>query len=573
MTDMDGVWGSRPRFLPHNTVHGGKKWSAAVYVRLSDEDRNKTRRTDMSQSIQNQIRYLENYAEMMNGRPDGGIRLEIYRVYCDDDCTGMNFDRGGFRQMMRDIESNLTDCILVKSLSRLGRNDRGMQQYLKEEFEQYGREVRVCAVGDGYDSLYRDPMDIELRFKLMMNEQYSQTQHINVMIGMHTMQKQGKYVGAFAPYGYQKDPGDKHHFIVDKTACAAVKRIYREYLGGKSPKEIARGLTEDGIANPSVYKRMNGSSFVCGKKISWDEKHWTGSSVKRILMDEVYTGTIVQHKRVKNKLLDQRPAVVPKQERIRVCGMHEPIIPKTDWEAVQGMMRVVRRNPAGEDEAAIFKGLLKCGDCGHAMRKRWDVYRTKGGERHRYLYYNCGTYRDYGKTSGDGKGGPGCSCHYISDQTIRSLLLDDINQIIASLQNLPEIVHRQRKEELPGHTAKKRLVLEKGREEARIRERLIRARNKWLDGEMTQEEYEETRRDNRERIEALRAEAAEIERQMPEEGAKADCPWVRELLRNGRLEEIDRVSVVKLISGIEVYEGRTIKIIYRFAEGCGGIVE
>ena len=213
------------RFTPHNTVCREGAWSVAIYVRLSDEDRNKRRKTDLSQSIVNQVEYLRNYVEILSGDSEDRYGLEIYKVYSDDDCTGMNFDRGGFRQMMLDIKGGLVDCIMVKTLSRLGRNDREMQQYLKEEFERNGQEVRVCAVGDAYDSLYQDPMDMGIQFKLMMNENYSQTQHTNVTIGMHTMQKKGKYVGAFAPFGYQKDPADKHHLIRDDGAAVVVESI------------------------------------------------------------------------------------------------------------------------------------------------------------------------------------------------------------------------------------------------------------------------------------------------------------------------------------------------------------
>lgn len=555
------------RFLPHNMIYGGKCWSVAVYVRLSDEDRNKKRKTDLSQSIQNQIEYLKNYVEMLNENiEESKNRLEIYRIYSDDDCTGMNFDRGGFREMLLDIKRNLVDCIMVKSLSRLGRNDREMQQYLKEEFEQCGSEVRVCAVGDGYDSLYKDPMDMELRFKLMMNEQYSQTQHTNVMIGMHTMQKKGKYVGAFAPYGYIKDPEDKHHLIADDMASVVVKRIYGEYIGGLSPKKIARRLTEDGIVNPSTYKRMSGSNFVCGNKVSDEETYWTGAAVKRILMDEVYIGTVVQHKRVKNKLLDKRPSVVPKQDRISVSHMHEPIISEMDWKLAQEMMKNIKRDATKEDEFTIFKGLLKCGDCGHAMRKKWESYQTKKGERNRYLYYNCATFRDYGNRRGKVGNAPGCSSHTISDKIIRSIVLDDINRIIGQWTGWRDMVNRQEREGTSKMDIWNRLLREKRNELNRIRERLKRARNKWLDEEMTKEEYEETRMDNRNRKEALLAEMEELEKRISTEETQQRSPWVQELLCLGKLKELDRLTVVKLIDHIEVYEGKTIKIIYKFSD-------
>lgn len=554
------------RFSPHNIVNKGRAWSAAIYVRLSDEDRDKKRKTDLSQSIENQVEYLQNYIEMQNGNPKDGCSLEIYKVYCDDDCTGMNFDRGGFRQMLLDVRSGLVDCIMVKTLSRLGRNDREMQKYLKEEFEQNGQEVRVCAVGDAYDSLYQDPMDMGVQFKLMMNENYSQTQHTNVMIGMHTMQKKGKYVGAFAPFGYQKDPADKHHLIRDDGAAVIVERIYEEYLKGISPKEIAKGLTAAGFVNPSSYKKQNGSNFVCGKKISENEKHWTSSTVKRILMDEVYTGTVVQHKKEKKRLLDKKPVSIPKEEWIRVPDRHEPIVSKEVWDAVQGMMKSVRRDTTKGDEVTIFKGVLKCGDCGHAMRKKWDGYETKEGKKHKYLYYNCGTYRDYGLKKGNSENAPGCSGHYISDKLLRKIVLDDLNQIIGQLQNLRELVEHQEKHGGTETELLKNVILDKEDQVRRIQERLKRARNLWLDGEMTKEEYEETKEDNQNHIDALRAEISELEKRICQSGTIMDSPWVQALLEYGRLTELDRETVVTLVRRIEIFEDKTIKITYKFSD-------
>lgn len=550
------------RFLPHNAV-SDQAWSVAVYVRLSDEDRNKKRKMDPSRSIENQVEYLKNHIEMQNENSEDEHPLEIYKVYSDDDCTGMNFDRGGFRQMLQDIESGLVDCIMVKTLSRLGRNDREMQQYLKEEFERNGCEVRVCAVGDSYDSLYDDPMDMLIQFKLMINENYSQIQHTNVTIGMHTMQKQGKYIGAFAPYGYQKDPADKHHLVRDEAAAVVVERIFEEYLRGISPKEIARGLTSDGIVNPSSYKRQNGSKFVCGNKISESEKHWTSPTVKKILMDEVYTGTVVQHKKEKKKLLDEKPVAVPKKDWIRVPDMHEAIVSKEVWETAQRMMKTIRRDETKEDEVTIFKGVLRCGDCGHAMRKKWDKYNTKDGKRQKYLYYNCGTYRDYGRKKQDA---PICSSHYISDKLLRKIVLDDLNQIIAQIQNLAEFVERQKRKGGTGAEPLEKAIRDKEARVKRIQERLKRARNKWLDEELTRDEYEEVREGSQSEINDLQAEISELKKRTSKREAVQENPWVQELLKCGRIKELDRATVVKLIRCIEVFEDRTIKITYNFSD-------
>ena len=223
------------RFHIHNSLYPDK-WSAGIYVRLSDEDRDKKRKTDLSQSIQNQTDYCRAYIDFLNGQTEEGFILEEYKVYCDDDRTGMNFNRSGFQEMMRDVQANFIDCIVVKNLSRLGRYDTEMQKYLEKEFEQSGREVRLIAIGDNYDSLYKEP-SIADRFQLLINREYSEQQHRNVCIGMHSMQRKGLFVGAFAPYGYQKDPENKHHLIVDTTAALVVKRIYEEYLQGISDRK------------------------------------------------------------------------------------------------------------------------------------------------------------------------------------------------------------------------------------------------------------------------------------------------------------------------------------------------
>ena len=141
----------KARFHLHNSKYDDK-WSVGIYVRLSDEDRDKKKKTDLSQSIQNQTDYCRAFIEILNGQTEEEPELAEYKVYCDDDRTGMNFDRGGFQEMMRDIKENRIDCIVVKNLSRLGRYDTEMQKYLEKKFEQNGREVRLIAIGDNYDS-------------------------------------------------------------------------------------------------------------------------------------------------------------------------------------------------------------------------------------------------------------------------------------------------------------------------------------------------------------------------------------------------------------------------------------
>ena len=559
------------RFHIHNSLYPDK-WSAGIYVRLSDEDRDKKRKTDLSQSIQNQTDYCRAYIDFLNGQTEEGFILEEYKVYCDDDRTGMNFNRSGFQEMMRDVQANFIDCIVVKNLSRLGRYDTEMQKYLEKEFEQSGREVRLIAIGDNYDSLYKEP-SIADRFQLLINREYSEQQHRNVCIGMHSMQRKGLFVGAFAPYGYQKDPENKHHLIVDTTAALVVKRIYEEYLQGISPKEIAAGLTRDGIVNPAVYKRLHGSNFRCSKKISDEEVHWRSDGVKKILMDETYTGTLVQHKQVKRKLTDDKPTRVKKDQWIRCEGTHEAVISKEDWITAQSMMKEVKRDITKEDEVTIFKGILKCGDCRHAMRKRWDAYKQqKTGETVKYLYYNCATFRDYSQHKKQlGENAPKCTSHYVSDKLLRGIVIDDLNKIIRQVENLRELAkkHQQTpKQEFPGIGHQ---IEVKQREISKYVNRLEKARDNLNDEMISKEEYMSDKARYEAAINNLDNEIKLLQKADSKVSDVLSNPWVERLLENGAITELDRATVVEFIDKIYVFEDKHIEIVYKFSGEFDGL--
>ena len=561
----------KERFSLHN-CYFPEQWSVGIYVRLSDEDRDKKIKTDLSQSIKNQTDYCKAFMEILNSQPEERFKLAEYKVYCDDDQTGMNFDRNGFREMMRDVKENRIDCIIVKNLSRLGRYDTEMQRYLEKEFEQNGREVRLIAIGDNYDSLYKEP-SIADRFQLLINREYSEQQHRNVCIGMHSMQRKGLFVGAFAPYGYQKDPENKHHLIVDPTAAIVVERIYEEYLKGISPKEIAAGLTRDGIVNPATYKRLHGSNFRCSKKISDEEVHWRSDGVKKILMDETYTGTLVQHKQVQKKLTDDKPTQVAKNQWIRCEGTHEGIISRERWKIAQSMMKTIKRDRTKEDEVTIFKGILKCGDCRHGMRKKWDSYtQLKTGESAKYLYYNCATYRDYSQNKKLlGENAPKCTSHYVSDKLLRKIVIDDLNKIIRQVENLRELAEKHQQTPKAEFSGGWREIENKNRRIHQYRERLQSARNLLYDGTISKEEYASDKTAIQADIDRLNNEIKLLKKSISKVSDVLSNPWVERLLENGEITELDRVTVVEFIDKIYVYEDKHIEIVYKFSGEFDGL--
>lgn len=560
----------KERFTPHNTIDR-QSWSTAVYVRLSDEDRDKLSKEDMSRSLINQIANIKEYIEYQNSAQSDACPMRIYREYSDDDFTGMTFERKAFQEMMRDVKAGLVDCIIVKNLSRLGRYDTKMQNYMENEFERAGKQVRFIAIGDHYDSLYQE-LDILTKMILIMNRKYSEDQHKNVLMGMHSMQKKGQYVGAFAPYGYRKDPDDKYHLVIDEYAADVVRDIFRQYLDGISPKEIALDLTRRGIVNRATYKKLQNSKYICSRKISDSEVHWTCDSVKQILMNEVYTGTLVQGKTVHKRLLDKHTTQMPKEDWIRVEGTHEAIVSREDWEIAQSMMSNIERDTTQPDEVTMFKGILKCGDCRHAMRKKWDNYHTKSGKHHKYLYYNCATFRDYSKntrnlTAEERKYIPTCTSHYISDTMIRKIVLNDLNVIIRQLQNLEELV-KQQKNSSKGTSYMDNLEKEISMREKGVesnRNRLKVARDKLLDGIFTDAEYIEIKGDCESAIHHYESEISALRERLTAPETILENTWVKLLLSKGQLMELDRDIVLRLIDKIYVYEDKHIEIVYKFS--------
>lgn len=297
-------------------------YCTAAYIRLSREDGDKAE----SDSIANQRELLRMYAE-------NHAELILKEFYIDDGYSGTDFSRPAFQRMMRDVESGKIDCILVKDLSRFGRDYIETGRYLERYFPEKG--IRFIAVADQIDSLER-AYDLFLPLKNILNEQYARDISEKVHVTMRNKQKRGKFIGAFAAYGYRKDPEDKNHLLIDEKAAVVVRRIFKDYLEGKEIREIVRKLNAEKILSPSAYKKQNGQKFRNGKNIS-EEQPWTYSGVCRILHSELYTGAMVQGK--KEQYMHRRQRQRRPEEWIIVRGTHEAVIEPELWKMVQSKLR------------------------------------------------------------------------------------------------------------------------------------------------------------------------------------------------------------------------------------------
>lgn len=317
----------------------------AVYLRLSKEDDNISSNAN-SESINNQKAYIEKYIQDNN--------LYITKIYIDDGYSGLNFERPGFQEMIKDIENKEIDTIITKDLSRLGRDYIQVGYYLERYFPEHG--IRYIAINDNYDTNKTDNSNDFAPFKAVFNDMYAKDISKKVKTAFRTLQEEGKYLGASAPYGYDKDPNEKGKLIINKETSKVIKRIFELYLTGEnSVCKIASILNQEGIISPA---RLIDSQSKTSK--------WNEVSIKRILSNEVYIGNIVQNKTNKLNYKTNKVVKVPKNEHIRVLDVHEPIIPKEDFNMVQAILDKKTSNRVwhGNKTKRLLAGFVYCGICG-----------------------------------------------------------------------------------------------------------------------------------------------------------------------------------------------------------------
>ena len=372
-----------------------QNYDAGIYVRLSKDDE----RAGESVSIENQKLILTKHAQEQG--------WNVVDTYCDDGYSGTNFDRPGVTRLIEDAKDGKINLILVKDLSRFGRNYIQVGQFTDYVFPMIG--CRFVALNDGVDTIHNDN-DI-MPFKNLFNEFQSRDTSKKIKAAMRACAGSGKYVGALAPLGYKKLPDDKHKFIIDETAAPLIRRIFDMRCTGLSYLKIADTLNAEKITTPQdyYYQQKGGVN-------SHNVYHvWSGNAIMKILNNEAYIGNMVQGKvgiaSYKNKQRVQKP----KEEWVRAEGTHEPIIEMDVWKQCWDLKcRFTKPRTAKNGVQSLFGGLLKCMDCGANLIYRKDP-RSDGTI---YKSYSCGTYVRCGKNA--------CSSHTVKQSQIEDLVINDI---------------------------------------------------------------------------------------------------------------------------------------------------
>ena len=374
-------------------------YQMAAYCRLSKDDgKNK-----VSESIENQLKLIREYISKSED-------LELADIYIDDGYSGLYFaNRPEFQRMMENIYKGRIQGVITKDISRLGREHIETSHYIERVFPSLG--IRYIAILDGVDSMSHRNEELA-QFKTLFNDMYSRDISKKIKGTLMAQKKRGQFMSGFAPYGYVKDPEDKHHFLVDEEAAKVVRRIFCMYLEGYSRGGIARKLNEEGILTPSEYKRK-----VLGLKYSNAQekagaKRWAYPTINVILKNRVYIGTMVQHKSEKISYKMEKIRYIPEEQQYMVEGMHEPIITKDTFEQVQKIMKKRTRTPGLQSEARKvnpYAGILVCGDCGCYLQR----VTCKDG-------YECGTYHKKGNTI--------CYSHFIKKEVLDSIVKHEIQR-------------------------------------------------------------------------------------------------------------------------------------------------
>ncbi len=347
-----------------------KKYKAAAYLRLSKDDGDK----DESNSIQSQRKII---SEFIKSRDD----IELINERTDDGFSGVNFERPAFKALIDDIKNGSINCVIVKDLSRLGRNYIQSGYYIERFFPSEG--VRFIAVTDCIDSLKKGFGDsLLVPFKNLLNDSYSADISSKIRASLDIKRKNGEYIGAFAPYGYKKDIENKNQLIKDEYSSFVVKNIFLMAFLGASCGRIAEKLNNTGILPPKEYY-IKRTAETTKEVISW-----SGAEVKNILTNEVYIGNLVQGKKSTPNHKIKKYSLKPKDMWFKVSGTHESVVNKSIFNTVNRVIKIPARTYCSCQSFYLLSGILFCGKCQRKM-----VHHTINSNNVKYMYYMCSGYK------------------------------------------------------------------------------------------------------------------------------------------------------------------------------------
>ena len=512
-----------------------KTWNTCGYVRLSCEDGDRLE----SNSVMGQKNLIRDYLSRHPHLIERGMKV-------DDGFSGSDFERPAFREMMEEVRAGRIDCIVVKDLSRFGRNYLEAGEYIERIFPFLG--IRFIAINDNYDSEHKSgEMDcLLIPFKNLINEAYCRDISMKIRSQLAVKRKRGDFVGSFAVYGYRKDSENKNRLAVDAFAAEVVRDIFRQKLAGVSAGDIADGLNEEGVLPPMAYKKSQGLNYATPFR-GGGSPSWNASAVLRILKNPVYTGTLVQGKSASPGWRARGRMEKPQGEWDIVEDAHEAIIDKETFAIVRKVLAGDTRTSPGRSAVEIFSGMVFCGECGGPM-----VRKTVTAKKRKYVYYVCGTHK-IEKT---------CFSHSISHERLAEIVQKELQ----GAGRTPLLLKWQKAAQEEKYLIRKyEERLRRKQEEAEHYRRILDSLCESLaEGVIDGQEYGELKKSYQLKLAQTRREGEKIRKKMnraAEEAAKEKRRW-EQFERYGSITEVDRAMAVFLIDRIFIYRNKAVKIIF-----------
>ena len=527
-----------------------KLYKACLYLRLSDEDK----RNIEDNSIGNQKKIC---LEHLKKLPE----IEVIASYIDNGASGTNFSRSGFKQMLQDLTKGEINCVVVKDLSRLGRNYLETSEYLEKIFPEAG--IRFIAVNNGYDSIRKlnGKQEIVIPFSNIVNDMYAKDVSRKIRSSIEILMKSGEFLppSGSIPYGYLRDEKN-NTYIIDEETAPIVQEIFKMKLQGVSDCEIIRTLNRKQIPSPGKIRYLRGMT----KAEKYKDAVWVGSTLRKLLSNEVYLGHRV-HGKVKRDCLGAEKKRRPQEEWEYVYNVHPALISEEDFQKIRQIKEKGREKQAqcnkhqkrSLEERRLLTGKIYCGDCGTLMGARKGNQRLTSKKSPR-IFYQCDGYEYSGRTR--------CFNHYISQKDVLEKIKNAMNvqfKLIAESDRVIKSIQDDKEEMLALHDKKRKEINDELTKMEMKKERLLIDYN---DDMVSNEEYRYIRQKYDDEEQKLRKilDFAEKERRKQEKQLRITEEWVKLMKQFMPQKNIDRKLIEHLIDTIYVYGNKNVEIVFLF---------
>jgi DNA invertase Pin-like site-specific DNA recombinase len=519
-------------------------WKVGVYCRLSSDDGDNAE----SDSIGNQRQIIKDFLKKEEN-------IVIVDYYADDGYSGTTFNRPEFKRLFNAVTGGDINTIIVKDLSRFGRNYIEVGNYIEQIFPLYN--IRFIAVNDNIDS-YKDPKSINnviVPFKNLMNDEYARDISQKVRSVLLNKSKNGEWVGGTCPYGYKKSPDNIHQLIIDEEEAPVVRKIFKMAVDGDGHIKIAKFLNDNGILCRKEVQRRKKYNLSMNAEEEKIVYHWSTSTIGKMVTSEIYIGNLVWNRTGSVSYKDHRQIYRPKSEWIIVEGTHEPIISRDDFKKVENIINERVTNKKKPEKLTIYKYKIKCADCGRAMCKMED---TRDGRNSSNFY--C---RNYKTTSSK------CTPHKIRTSDLDKMVIESLIMQIKSVLNIEKTIKQMRDSNVITNKKEFEDKIEKLNSDIEKLKKLKRkSYEDWKLEKIKKEEFILLSKDYEDKIEKCNLGIKDYEERVKSslKDIKEEEYWIEHFRRNKKVKNLTREVIEELIDCIYVHEGGNITIKFKYQD-------